>query len=100
MTAAEAEAWLRERMCGVINGLRAQGWAVRLSGTATLTEIPAPQIDVAPPDPAALAELSTPTIDHTIAAPTGNLCPECQSAMRPSGGCELCPNCGTTSSCG
>lgn len=121
MTRDEARDHLLHLLGGVRSEMEAHGWRLELyNQTATLRPI----------DPLPLDGLPTPTTPpHSPDTPgqgvggagvlvgplvggfvgalavamsgaTGNLCPACQTPTRPAGACELCPNCGQTSSCG
>lgn len=89
MTDGEFLEQLAHRIGLVTAWARAEGrelvWPAA-SVTARRVELEAPQA----PDRKASRE----------AGYTGNLCAVCSHPTRPSGGCEVCDNCGATSSCG
>ena len=97
MTRDEAREQLLHLLGRVRREMEGHGWTLELYGQhATLRPIEAGAIETPEPDPHARDEV----LAAAMSAATGNLCPECQAPTRPAGACELCPNCGTTSSCG
>jgi hypothetical protein len=104
VTGDEALEMVAGRLGEIRRELGGHGWRVRFFGRADLEPVGAGPIETAPPDPAAVAELRSGGLSAALAAsmssPTGNVCPACSFPTVPNGGCERCPNCGQTSSCG
>lgn len=80
---------------GVVRrSMESHGWRLRFFGKAELVPVEVGPIETGGPDERAEAEI------RVLGRPTGNVCHKCSAPTVASGGCELCTNCGETSSCG
>lgn len=96
MTGEEAMEQVLHELGKVRRSMESHGWRLRLFGRAELSAVEVGPIETPGPDSAAEAE----ALAVAMSGCTGNLCENCHHPTRPSGGCEVCPNCGQTSSCG
>lgn len=108
MTGEEAHECVLHALGETRRELEGHGWRLRVFGRAELEAIEQTPIDTEGPDPAAEAEVGTPTgraapqagPAYTGPTYTGNVCGACGKPTRRSAACEVCDHCGTTTGCG
>lgn len=96
MTLDEAKGRVMVLLTEMRRELEGQGWRLRFSGAIDFAPIIVEELETVRADPAAVREAR----EAQAAIYTGNLCAGCGAATRRAGACEVCDNCGATSSCG